>query len=161
MSSICPCGSVNTYQDCCQPFHAGIKRPETAEVLMRSRFSAYVLDMTDYIQASWDASTRPKEDKLNFGGEKIDWQRLEILDTKKGGSADSKGIVEFKAYYDKDGEAQQLHEVSRFIKTNGRWFYLDGVVKSVDKIIPQLKEGKNAPCPCGSGKKFKRCCGAS
>lgn len=128
---------------------------------MRSRFAAYALDITNYIQSTWDANTRPKEDKLNFGGEKIEWWRLEILETQKGDAADNKGIVEFKAFYGKDGDEQVLHEISRFVKTNGRWFYVDGVVKSVGKIIPQLKEGKNAPCPCGSGKKFKRCCGAS
>ncbi len=158
-STICPCGSGVTYQQCCEHFHTGVKNPETAEALMRSRFTAYVMDITGYIQTSWDTSTRPKEDKLNFGGEKLDWQRLEILDTKKGGAADSKGIVDFKAYYSKDGEDHILHETSRFIKTNGRWLYLDGVVKTVGKVVTQIKEGKNAPCACGSGKKFKRCCG--
>lgn len=126
---------------------------------MRSRFTAYVMDNMAYIQQTWDSGTRPSEDKLNFGGEAIVWNRLEIIDAKKGGVSDTKGIVEFKAYYSKDGEEHVLHETSRFIKTNSRWFYLDGVVKSAGKIIQQLNEGKNAPCPCGSGKKFKRCCG--
>ena len=80
---------------------------------------------------------------------------------KKGASTDTKGIVEFKAYYNKDGEEHVLHEVSRFVRTNGRWLYLDGMVKPAGGLIRQLNEGKNAPCPCGSGKKFKRCCGAA
>jgi len=127
---------------------------------MRSRFSAYALDLLDYLQNTWDASTRPKPDKLNFGGEPIEWLRLEILNVSKGDAADKKGSVEFKAYYRQKGADHLLQETSRFIKTNGRWYYLDGVVKSVGQKIQQVNEGKNAPCPCGSGKKFKRCCGA-
>ncbi len=132
--------------------------PATAEALMRSRFTAYALDNDDYILATWDAKAQPE--KIDFSAEDLDWQRLEIIDTKKGGINDNKGVVEFKAYYLNKGEAYMLHEVSRFVKTNGRWFYLDGVVRKVGKIIQQSNQGKNAPCPCGSGKKFKRCCGA-
>lgn len=124
---------------------------------MRSRFTAYALDNTDYILATWDAAVQPE--KIDFSAENIDWQRLEIIDTKKGGIKDNKGIVEFKAFYLKDGEEYMLHEISRFVKNNGRWFYLDGIVKKIGKIIQQSNQGKNAPCPCGSGKKFKRCCG--
>lgn len=126
---------------------------------MRSRFSAYALDNTEYVQETWDANTRPKPEQIKFSEEKINWQRLEIIDTKKGGIKDNKGIVEFKAFYLNNGEDFMLHEVSRFIKKNDRWYYVDGVVKKVGKIIQQSNQGKNAPCPCGSGKKFKRCCG--
>lgn len=125
---------------------------------MRSRFTAYALDKADYILETWDAKGRPE--KVSISEEKLAWQRLEIIDTKKGGVSDDKGIVEFKAFYLNNGEDYLLHEVSRFAKTNGRWFYIDGVVKKVGKIIQQQNQGKNAPCPCGSGKKFKRCCGA-
>jgi SEC-C motif domain protein len=125
---------------------------------MRSRFSAYALDNTAYIVSTWAGSVNPK--KIDFSKEPIEWKRLEIIGTKKGGVKDSKGIVEFKAFYYKNNEELALHETSRFIKTNGRWLYLDGVVKSVGQVIPQSNEGKNAPCSCGSGKKFKRCCGA-
>jgi SEC-C motif-containing protein len=154
----CLCGSGIEYDRCCGLYHSGEKSPATAEALMRSRFAAYALDNADYILATWDAAVQPE--KIAFSGENIAWQRLEIIDTKKGGIKDNKGIVEFKAYYLKDGEEYMLHEISRFAKTNGRWLYLDGVVKKVGKIIQQSNHGKNAPCPCGSGKKFKRCCGA-
>lgn len=156
--SSCVCGSNLSFDQCCGIFHSGGKLPATAEALMRSRFSAYAADNRDYILATWDKSSQPK--KLAFSDENITWQRLEIIDTKKGGVNDNKGIVEFKAYYLNNGEDFMLHEVSRFVKTNGRWFYVDGVVKKVGKIISQQNQGKNAPCPCGSGKKFKRCCGA-
>jgi SEC-C motif domain protein len=124
---------------------------------MRSRFTAYAMGNITYIQATWDADMPPE--KITSPEENIVWQRLEIIDTKKGGVSDNKGIVEFKAFYLNNGEEYLLHEVSRFAKTNGRWFYIDGVVKKVGKIIPQENQGKNAPCACGSGKKFKRCCG--
>jgi SEC-C motif domain protein len=139
-------------------FHSGEKLPPTAEALMRSRFTAYAMDNTDYILATWETAVPPEKRVLSE--ENIVWQRLEIIDTKKGGLNDTKGIVEFKAFYLNNGEGYMLHEISRFAKTNGRWLYLDGVVKKVGKIVRQENQGKNAPCPCGSGKKYKRCCGA-
>ena len=154
----CPCGSGTEYSQCCGLFHSDEKHPASAEALMRSRFSAYALDNTAYILSSWGASNRPDDKKLS--NENLVWQKLEIIDTKKGSLNDIKGIVEFKAYYLNNGEDYLLHEVSRFTKTNGRWFYVDGVVKKVGKIVRQENQGKNAPCPCGSGKKYKRCCGA-
>lgn len=132
----------------------------TAEALMRSRFTAYVRDNLPYIQKTWDASTRPAEEKLNFGGENIEWRKLDVINVKKGTASDNKGTVEFKATYFKDGIEHRLHEVSRFVKTNNRWFYVDGVIKTSEQVVKQSNEGRNAPCPCGSGKKYKRCCGA-
>lgn len=126
---------------------------------MRSRYAAYALANAKYLLETWDAATRPNKEKIDFSKEKIEWQRLEIVDTKKGGITDSKGIVEFKAYYRENNDDYVLHEISRFIKTNGRWLYAGGVVKSVGKPCKPSNQGKNAPCPCGSGKKFKRCCG--
>jgi SEC-C motif domain protein len=154
----CLCGSGIEYNQCCAPFHFGNKSPATAEALMRSRFTAYALNNTDYILSTWDSAVQPE--KIDFSDENLDWQRLEIIDTKKGGIKDNKGIVEFKAFYLNNGEEYMLYEISRFVKTNGRWFYVDGIVKKIGKIIQQSKQGKNALCACGSGKKFKRCCGA-
>ncbi len=99
----------------------------------------------------------PRE--INFSKEDAEWTKLEILKTKKGGEKDSKGIVEFKAYYSQNNEAYVMNEISRFKKSSGRWLYLDGLVKSVKKVSEQTMQGKNAPCSCGSGKKLKRCCG--
>lgn len=130
----------------------------TAEQLMRSRFTAYAQHNEDYLLATWDQSKRP--DSIDFSKEdNVEWTHLEIIGRKKGGEQDSKGIVEFKAYYLMDGEEYAMHEISRFVKKEGKWFYLDGMVKSVGKVGQQVNQGKNAPCPCGSGKKFKRCCG--
>jgi SEC-C motif-containing protein len=155
---ICLCGSGLAYLECCGQFHNGDKTPATAEGLMRSRFTAYALRNTEYLMATWDATTRPKA--IDFSKETAEWLRLIIEMVKKGGPKDSKGLVEFKAFYRQDGVEQVMSETSRFTKQAGRWFYLGGVVKLIGNANQQINEGKNAPCSCGSGKKFKRCCGA-
>ena len=124
---------------------------------MRSRFTAFSMHNEGYLLKTWDPKTRPA--KVDFSKDTADWQRLEIVKIKKGTDKDRKGVVEFKAFYLLDGEEHAMNEVSRFHKLNGRWYYLDGVVKSIAKVGQQTNQGKNAPCPCGSGKKFKRCCG--
>ncbi|MGZ5051118.1 MAG: YchJ family protein [Methylobacter sp.] len=156
--TLCRCGSGLAYAECCGLFHSGEKKPATAEALMRSRFSAYALHNAGYLQDTWDAAGRPEA--IDFSKENAEWTRLEISHTKKGGVKDSKGVVEFKAYYLQDGEEYVMNEISQFVKRAGGWFYLDGVVKSIAKVGQQTNLGKNAPCSCGSGKKFKRCCGA-
>ncbi|MGR8952980.1 MAG: YchJ family protein [Gammaproteobacteria bacterium] len=156
---LCLCGSGRAYHECCRTYHRADAVPPTAESLMRSRFTAYALRDADYLRKTWDSGKCPEN--IDFSRETAVWQRLEIVDAKKGGPQDDKGVVEFRAYYLQDGEECVLHEVSRFIKKDGRWFYLDGVIKSLGKIGSTLDLGKNAPCPCGSGKKFKRCCGAA
>ena len=122
---ICPCGSSN-YANCCEPFHNASQLAPTAEALMRSRYSAYVLQNADYLLATWFKNTRPKQ--LDFSNDTVIWQKLEILHTKKGGAKDEKGRVEFNAFYVEKGETHLMHEVSRFKKVAGRWFYVDGVL---------------------------------
>jgi len=124
---------------------------------MRSRFTAYANKNESYLLETWSGSKRPES--IDFTKEEAVWTKLEIVKTKKGSKKDSKGIVEFKAYYNLEDEPYVMTEISRFIKKSERWFYLDGVVKSVSKVNQQFNQGKNAPCSCGSGKKFKRCCG--
>lgn len=153
----CLCGSDDLYMSCCQPFHLKSKQPLTAETLMRSRFTAYAMKNEQYLLQTWDETKRPEE--INFAKETAEWTKLEIVKTKKGGEKDSKGIVEFKAYYIQDSQEYVMSEISRFKKTAGRWLYLDGIVKSVIKARQETNQGKNAPCSCGSGKKYKRCCG--
>jgi SEC-C motif-containing protein len=122
---------------------------------MRSRFTAYALQNAAYLLDTWDAAMRPTS--IDFSEENVNWLRLEIISTKKGGAFDTKGMVEFKAYYWQEGQECVMHEASKFIKHDGNWFYRDGLVKTNGK--ESLRPGMNAPCPCGSGKKFKRCCG--
>lgn len=157
INNTCLCGSDNEYSSCCQPFHKGESRPATATLLMKSRFTAYAMHNEDYLRETWVEAKCPKD--INFSKDEAKWTKLEIIKTKKGDKKDSKGIVEFKAYYLLDDEEYVMNEISRFQKTSGRWLYLDGVVKSVGKVKQSQSQGKNAPCPCGSKKKFKRCCG--
>lgn len=124
---------------------------------MRSRYSAYALRDSAYLLASWDARKRPTV--IDFSAETAQWQALNIIRCKKGGIGDSTGVVEFKAIYLQDGAEHFLHEISNFVKTGTRWLYLDGVIKAAGRSPVETTGGRNAPCPCGSGNKFKRCCG--
>ncbi|WP_041364065.1 YchJ family protein [Methylomonas methanica] len=153
----CLCGSGQHYADCCGRFHDGTAMPTSAEALMRSRFTAYALRKADYLLASWAENTRPAG--IDFSKETAQWQSLHIITCKKGGAKDVKGVVEFKAFYSQDGTDCFMHEISRFVKTGQRWQYLDGVIKAAGKVETQQTSGRNSLCSCGSGKKYKRCCG--
>lgn len=147
----CPCGSGNALAACCGRFHRGEPAPHP-EALMRSRYSAFALDLTDYLLATWHASTRPQH--LDSGGA-TRWVRLEVLDASEEGEGDSaRGRVHFRATFREGGRWAVLEENSRFVQEAGRWVYLDG-----SPSVTRLKPGRNDPCACGSGGKFKGCCG--
>ncbi len=121
----CPCGSGKPYPTCCAPYLAGSAVAPTAEALMRSRYTAYTLLKEDYLLATWHASTRPSSLEL---AEEVPtkWLGLEV---KRHEQADAEhAIVEFVARYKVNGRAHRLHEVSRFVREGGHWFYIDGVV---------------------------------
>lgn len=121
----CPCGSGNTYGYCCAPYLEAGEWPTTAAGLMRSRYTAYVLARAAYLRHTWHVSTRPASLTLP-GDEPVKWLGLEILATQAGEAQDDAGVVEFVARYKIRGKAGRLHEVSRFVKQSGQWFYLDG-----------------------------------
>lgn len=155
--NLCPCNSGAAFFDCCEPLISGKSIARTAEALMRSRYSAYVLRDINYLMASWHLSTKPEAiDPATI----LDWQELQVIYTEKGTESDSEGIVEFIATALSHMRFCRFHEVSRFVKEEGLWFYLDGELKwdaapSEQKV---QKVGRNDPCPCGSGKKYKKCC---
>lgn len=120
----CPCESGKTYQACCSPWHEGDAVP-TAEALMRSRYSAYVLNKAAYLYRSWSAQTRPTKQSLKKT-KALHWLDLEIVSTEKGGVLDNTGVVEFIARYQDGKQIAQLHETSRFERENGRWVYVEG-----------------------------------
>jgi len=152
VSGPCPCDSGRPYAHCCGAFIAGAGAgAETPEALMRSRYSAYVLGEQTYLLDTWHPSTRPESIDTAAGPR---WLRLEIRSTG-GGPADDEGTVEFVAHYLEGEHHGRLHELSRFRREEGRWYYLDGTLYPTDSE----KVGRNAACPCGSGRKFKRCCG--
>lgn len=122
----CPCGSLLAYDACCGRWHAGVAAP-TAEALMRSRYSAYVLGLEPYLLATWHMSTRPPA--LDLSAEATTrWLGLDVKRHEPTGSADAKAtaIVEFVARHKIGGRAHRLHEISRFVRENNRWYYLDG-----------------------------------
>ncbi|WP_446051437.1 YchJ family protein [Zobellia laminariae] len=125
----CPCNPQNNYTDCCQKAHNDILNVKTAEALMRSRYSAFVLANIEYLQKSHHSTTRPnKREKrqIEAWAKSVNWIKLEILNTTKGTAADTEGTVEFKAFYIENGQMGVIHENSNFSKENGHWVYVDG-----------------------------------
>lgn len=123
---ICYCGNNKTYQDCCEVFHKNGGKTETAEQLMRSRYSAFVLANGDYLMQSHHASTRPIEEKKEIikWAKSVQWIKLEVLETSKGNKNDTDGTVTFNAYFYEHGKVNVIHEKSAFIKENNHWTYL-------------------------------------
>lgn len=148
-SDPCPCGSTLTYGECCQRCHKG-EPAASPEALMRSRYSAFVLGDTGYLQRSWHPDTRPQQPVELDAGQQ--WVGLRILDC---GSRGAQGWVHFQAISREKGGFWVLEEHSRFVLEAGHWFYRDG-----DHTLNPLKPGRNDACPCGSGRKFKKCCGS-
>ena len=119
----CPCGSGRDYAACCGPLHAGAPAPD-AEALMRSRYSAYVREDADYLLRSWHPSTRP--DALAFDEPRPAWLKLEVLWHRSTGPDSAE--VEFVARYRiGGGRVVRMREHSRFLREDGRWYYLDAV----------------------------------
>jgi SEC-C motif domain protein len=129
---LCPCGSGQTYADCCRICHLDHVSVSTAQQLMRSRYSAFVFKLTDYLLQTWHVSKRPRQ--LNLDDDATQWIGLEILACSDGAGADRIGTVEFKAHYQLHHSVGCLHEVSRFRRESGYWFYLDGKIKP-DKAL--------------------------
>ena len=117
----CPCGSGDAYTRCCGRFHAGAPAP-TPEALMRSRYSAYALQRHDYLLQTWHPTTRPSELDIEADGTK--WLGLAVKRHQQ--QDDSHATVEFVARYRIAGRGHRLHELSRFVREDGRWYYLDG-----------------------------------
>ena len=156
----CPCGSGRLYSECCEPYISGTVKPPTAEALMRSRYSAYVEHAIDYIINT--CVHRGKDDidykSTRDWSEKSTWLGLKIIAVENGGFADSEGTVEFEATYERDGLKDIHHEKAKFKKENGEWLYDEGHVTPLTIVRAGPKIGRNDPCPCGSGKKYKHCC---
>lgn len=150
----CPCTSGQTYNDCCFPFLEGGTFPPTALQLMRSRYSAYTRVQTMYLV---DTVVQSRQVDHQPGGieqfaRSADWRRLDILDKEAGSADEDRGVVEFQAWYLQHGKLECIRERSLFFKEEGRWKYSHGTHSK-----PQI--GRNDACPCGSGKKYKKCHG--
>ena len=119
----CPCLTGLTYDACCGPLHSGAARALTAEQLMRSRYSAFAVGEASYLLKTWHPSTRPDELELDPS---VRWYRLDVQATDAGTPFDTAGTVEFEAFRKGPGGAGSQHEVSRFVREDADWLYLDG-----------------------------------
>lgn len=158
----CPCGSGKNFSECCEPLIKGARFAQTAEELMRSRYCAYVKQEITYIVNTIFPEKLGDfdEEGIRRWSEQAQWQKLEILNVEDGGPADTEGKVEFIAQYIDKGKTNKHHEIGKFRKDNNRWYYCDAEFPTPRQVIrsePKLK--RNDPCPCGSGKKYKKCCG--
>lgn len=159
--SECPCGTGREYSDCCQPYIEGQNPAPTAEALMRSRYTSFVVKSYDYLEQTLAPESRYDYDPehVKSWAESSTWLGLEIVSTKNGQPDDQTGDVEFIATFKQGGATHKHHELSYFEKQDGKWFYTDGDIVRPKPVVKDKKVGRNDPCPCGSGKKFKKCCG--
>jgi SEC-C motif-containing protein len=124
--SACPCGRPAAYEQCCGRWHAGPMRLQApdAEALMRSRYSAFVRELDDYLLDTWHPSTRPPSVSFETG---LRWLGLDVKRHLPQDQDQDRAIVEFVARSKLGGRAHRLHETSRFVREDGRWFYLDAL----------------------------------
>ena len=158
----CPCGSGRTYSECCEPLIQGVRQAATAEELMRARYSAYAKTEVAYILETTHPDVRAQSDERSIRkwSRAAQWHGLEILACTDGGSGDTRGQIEFIAHYSEKGEKKIHREVASFIKDGDTWYFSEAdPVKPKQYVRPNAKIGRNQPCPCGSGKKHKKCCG--
>jgi SEC-C motif-containing protein len=160
--SLCPCGSGRDLDACCGPVLAGTPAA-TAEALMRSRYTAYVLGDIEHVSATLHPDYRHDHDAeaARRWARESEWEGLEIRAVDRGGAQDIEGTVEFVARYKEKGIRKRHHELAEFRRHEGAWYYVDGrLVAPPTARHDRPKVGRNEPCPCGSGKKYKKCCGA-
>jgi len=160
--SLCYCGSGREFDACCGPVLSGDQPAITAEALMRARYSAYQVGNIAFLGESLHPDFRHDWDEpaTRRWAEQAEWHGLEILATDKGGEEDTEGVVEFVASYTEKGQLKRHHELSLFRKERGTWYYVDGKMPKPQTVKREApKVGRNDPCPCGSGKKYKKCCG--
>src|SRR5687767_2877101 len=156
----CPCGSGTPFATCCEPIINGTREAETAEQLMRARYSAFVTGAIDFIVDSTHSRTR-KEIDISFireWSQTSTWRGLQIFETKVVN--ENKAFISFEAQYTQNGQDQNHREKSLFEREDGQWRFVTGdELKNPTVRYETPRPGRNDPCPCGSGKKYKKCHG--
>ncbi len=161
-TSNCPCTSGKTYGNCCQPIQTGKAKAATAEELLRARYSSFVTGNIDFILATHHSSTKHEvnREEITSWSKGSEWKGLEVLQKEAGEAKDDTGTIVFHAKYAFEGKDQDHYEKSTFEKENGEWKFLDAVpLRTGPYVREEPKIGRNDPCHCGSGKKFKKCHG--
>ena len=154
MSELCPCGSAKPFDQCCGPLLAG-QPASSPEALMRSRYTAFTKHNLDYLTSTLtpEAQEDFNQEDAKAWAEQAQWQKLEIRYAQDD-------QVEFIAYFRLNGKNQYHHELATFRQVDGHWRYADGQLDPKQQTRTVKSVGRNDPCPCGSGKKYKKCCGA-
>lgn len=155
---ICPCGSGKDLSHCCGPVLAGTPAA-TPEALMRSRYTAFVLGDIDHIDRTHgpgigDDFNRAEAERT---AAEVEWQGLDVLSVSQTGDA---GTVGFSIRFSRDGQEFSQYELAAFERYDGQWLYVSGKVSAHPPPRQVVKTGRNDPCPCHSGLKYKKCCGA-
>ena len=159
--TLCPCGSEKDLDGCCGPIIGGAPAP-TAEALLRSRYTAFVLGDIGYLADTLSSDIRGDFDQVEAESTAANakWQGLEVRAITDGGEDDETGSVEFMARFRLRGKQRAHHELANFRREQGRWMCVGGQMDPKGPPRQVVKVGRNEPCPCGSGKKYKKCCGA-
>ena len=160
-STACPCNSRQTFasQPCCDEIIAGIRKARTAEELLRARYTAFATGAIEFIGATTHPQALEEYDEAatRLWATTATFTKLEIFESVSDG--EDTAYVTFEAHFTQKHEKQIHRERSRFERLNGEWFF-----HSCDLLKPRTiqytspQPGRNQPCPCGSGKKFKKCC---
>jgi SEC-C motif-containing protein len=155
---LCPCGSGFALEDCCGPVVEGVLAA-TPEALMRSRYTAFVLRRIDHVDRTHAPAIRQDFNRAEAerAAAETEWLGLEVRQSSETGDT---GTVEFVIRFRREGQELMQHEVSQFCRVDGQWLYESGQVNAKPPPREFSKIGRNEPCPCGSGKKYKKCCGA-
>jgi len=157
----CPCGSGARFADCCEQVINGERESQTAEELMRARYAAFAAGAIDFVVASTHSRTRREIDIpfIREWSQTSVWRGLQIIDTKL--VDDDKAYVSFEAQFTQHGKDQSHKEKSLFEREDGKWRFVTGEeLKNPTVRYETARTSRNEPCPCGSGKKYKKCCGA-
>jgi SEC-C motif-containing protein len=160
--SKCPCGTGLELATCCDPYLKGKAKPATAEKLMRARYTAFTTADVDYIEQTTDQSQKKSFDRAGTleWAKNSEWKGLEVVSVKDGLEKDTTAEVEFIARYAYNDSDQEHHERADFKKRGDQWFFVDGRLVQAP-ARNENKIGRNDACTCGSGKKYKKCCGAA
>ncbi len=158
---MCPCQSGIAYSSCCRPYISGARNAPTAEALMRARYTAHAKCEIEYLYETSGPRVRKEfdEESTRKWAESAQWLGFEILDVRDGGENDASGEVEFIARYTVENKELRHHERARFDVIDGEWRFTDGKQFGPAPFLRDTpKIGRNDPCPCGSGRKYKKCC---
>jgi len=158
----CPCDESREFGNCCGPLLKRERGARSAEELMRSRYSAYARAEIAYILETIHPDQRDAHDEgsIRRWAEESEWLGLDLLSAEEQGDD---AQVEFVAHYrNQDGERVAHREQSHFARLDQVWYFKDGAAIGAEPVVHDTpKTGRNDPCPCGSGRKFKKCCGAN